>query len=247
MSPVDAAVAALAPISLEEVNASAQLMDRIDRKYFVPRETLAGIIAEQADEWRVLEIGGLRNFKYHTVYFDTPDLLFFRQHRQGKRRRYKVRTRTYCDTGGCFLEVKSKGYRGMTMKERLQHDADRPFQLDGEGAQFASRITGEDASRLVPAAQTVYHRTTLVGDGLRVTMDSDLECIGEEELYPGPSHVLVETKSPGRSSLMDAALLEAGVRPHRVSKYCVAAALLHPEEPHNPWTRDLRRYFGQPR
>jgi hypothetical protein len=56
--------------------------------------------------------------------------------------------------------------------------------------------------------------------------------------------VLVETKSPGSGGAADRALRELGLRPVRISKYCVAVALLHPGIRANPWHRTLRRYFG---
>ncbi|WP_230854391.1 VTC domain-containing protein [Arthrobacter terrae] len=74
-------------------------------------------------DFRALEIGPRRVFEYESVYFDTPELEQFRAHRQGRRRRYKVRTRTYVDSGLCMFEVKFKGQRGQTVKHRM------PYQL----------------------------------------------------------------------------------------------------------------------
>ena len=59
----------------------------------------------------------------------------------------------------------------------------------------------------------------------------------------GPSDVLVETKSPGGGGIWDGLLKQVGIRPHKVSKYCVSAALLNPQLPSNPWEQTIRRYF----
>jgi hypothetical protein len=97
-----------------------------------------------------------------------------------------------------------------------------------------------------PTLITTYRRTTFVsrtGD-VRLTCDTGLVCLDvEHEVRDTGTHVLVESKSAGRASAPDRILRELGVRPARVSKYCVAVAALHPELPSNPWHQTLRRYF----
>ncbi|GAB2527249.1 polyphosphate polymerase domain-containing protein [Paramicrobacterium agarici] len=236
----------LEPITLDELNAQARLMTRVDRKYFVPRMRLADLLHRMPGEFRMLEIDGTRVFRYRTVYFDSPDFRFFRQHAQGRRHRFKVRTRTYCESGACMLEVKSKGYRGQTVKERIEHEPNAADRLSAADHAFVERIVGEDAAGLCPVLETVYRRATLCHDDQRVTLDLDLECVAGSEKRDGPHEVLVETKSPGGPGPLDRMLLAAGVRPHSVSKYCVAASLLYPQLPSNQWRRTLRRYFAAP-
>lgn len=244
MSALDDVVGGLKPISLGELDARAGLMTRVDRKYFVPRAVLAEILAEAGGRYRVLEIGDRRAFRYRSVYFDSPRFGFYRDHVQRRRQRFKVRTRTYCDSGDCLLEVKSKGYRGRTVKERIEHDPLLPAELGGAGADFVERLAPVRAAGLSPVVETVYRRTTLHLDDQRVTCDLDLVCRGDGQEFHGPDDVLVETKTPGPAGATDRALLRRSVRPHSVSKYCVAAALCYPGLPHNPWHRTLRRYFG---
>ncbi|WP_209373732.1 polyphosphate polymerase domain-containing protein [Brevibacterium renqingii] len=265
----------LAPISLDEINAQARLMTRVDRKYFLPRGLFIDLLAATRDDFRVLEIGGKHRFEYRTTYFDTPDFRFYRDHVQERRHRFKVRTRTYVDTGTCHLEVKSKGYRGQTVKERIAHPLESPLTLtpgdrefidsvlDGAPAQAgrssADRIgsagrsasTGHSASArarlraadLEPVVETVYDRITLCHADQRLTCDLDIRAVHGDEQHVGPSDVLVETKSPGGGGIWDGLLKQVGVRPHKVSKYCVSAALLYPQLPSNPWERTIRRYF----
>lgn len=237
-------LARLEPISLAELNAQAELMTRVDRKYFVPRTLLSSLLSQVEDEFRVLQIGSERVFEYRTVYFDTPDFMFFRQHAQGRRHRFKVRTRTYSNSGDCRLEVKSKGYRGQTVKERITHE--NPHELDQESHDFITSITGEDSALLRPVLETVYHRVTLCHDDQRVTCDLNLECRAGDAKHYGPNDVLVETKSSGARGPIDRLLHSSGVRPHSVSKYCVSASLLYPELPSNAWRRTMSRYFGAP-
>lgn len=237
---------ALDPISLDELNAHAELMTRVDRKYFVPRDLFSGLVDQASDEFRALEIDGIRLFEYRTIYFDSPDFRFFRQHAQGRRHRFKVRTRTYCESGDCRLEVKSKGYRGQTVKQRIAHDPEHPGQLGPEAMEFIESITGEDASQLRPVLETVYRRATLCHDDQRVTCDVDLTCVSGDEVHRGPEDVLVETKTSGAQGPLDRMLRDSGIRPHSVSKYCVAASLLYPHLPSNAWRRTMNRYFGAP-
>ena len=105
---------------------------------------------------------------------------------QRRRHRFKVRTRTYCDSGDCLLEVKSKGYRGRTVKQRIPHDAERPGELGIDARRFVTSITGEDAAGLRPVLETFYHRTTLSQGRQRVTLDVDLECAAGASGFHGP-------------------------------------------------------------
>jgi hypothetical protein len=253
LSAIDAQLASMEPISLAELNAQARLMTRVDRKYFVPRALFLELLKATADEFQVLEIAGRHRFEYKTVYFDTPEFRFFRDHVQGRRQRFKIRTRTYVDTGTSHLEVKSKGYRGQTVKQRIAHPIDLPTQLTGADQTFVDSILDTEdgvsarprtsAADLMPVLETVYDRITLTHERQRLTCDLDIETRNGRESHDGPSDVLVETKSADGVSIWDHLLKQAGIREHRVSKYCVGASLLNPELPANPWSRTIRRYF----
>ena len=253
LSAIDAQLAKMEPITLPELNAQARLMTRVDRKYFVPRELFRDLLIATQEDFQVLEIAGRHRFEYRTVYFDTPEFRFFRDHVQGRRRRFKIRTRTYVDTGTCHLEVKSKGYRGQTVKQRIAHPIDRPTELTGAGQNFVDAILDTQggvsakprisAADLDPVLETVYDRITLTHDHQRLTCDLDIETRNGSETHDGPGDVLVETKSADGVSIWDHLLKQAGIREHRVSKYCVGASLLNPQLPANPWNGTIRRYF----
>ena len=108
-------------ISLEELVERASLQTRVDRKYIVPRAEIGELVESLEAEARVLEILGQTDFGYESVYFDTPELASYLGAAHRRRRRFKVRTRTYTDSGDCFLEVKTEGARSATVKERLRH------------------------------------------------------------------------------------------------------------------------------
>ena len=159
-------------ITLAELNSEASLLTRIDRKYLVPPGATQEVVNHLAPRAQVLQIDGLRHFRYASTYFDTPGLDAYFLAARKRRRRYKIRTRTYLDSGLCFLEVKTCGARGSTVKRRMGYHADDASRLTGPGRAFVAAclagagVTGSAAAREVAAAlrpvlATTYERTTL--------------------------------------------------------------------------------------
>jgi hypothetical protein len=98
------ALARFTPVSLAGLTArDAGLQTRLDRKYLLTADLLPDLLEQLDRDFDVLQIGGRRVSAYSSTYFDTPDLRSFRAHRQGRRDRFKVRTRTYLDSGECWL------------------------------------------------------------------------------------------------------------------------------------------------
>ena len=162
----------LAATSLAELNDAAGLLTRVDRKYLVPLERAQELVGGLTSEARVLDIDGRRRFSYASTYFDTPGLEAFMLTARKRRRRFKVRTRTYLDSDLCFLEVKTRGARGTTVKRRMGYHPDDASRLTGSGRAFVAAclastgVTGPAAARDVAAAlrpvlATTYERTTL--------------------------------------------------------------------------------------
>lgn len=256
------ATADLTPISLAELNTVAELMTRVDNKYLVPLEVFTAFVRElqtllsrernrSADEGLgVLQIDGKRAFDYESVYFDTDDFMLFRHHLQGRRRRYKVRTRTYLDSGLSMFEVKLKGARGQTVKERVGHALDDRSRMRASDRDFLARLLAErygiEPLPLAAQVTTLYRRTTLVdlAAGERITCDTDLTCADRRRSVRADAHVVVETKSGSGSGRSDLVLRALGLRPVKVSKYCMAVALLNPQLPASPWQRTLSRHYG---
>ncbi|MFD0902791.1 polyphosphate polymerase domain-containing protein [Actinomadura sediminis] len=246
---------ALPSMSLAQVLDRAELQTRVDRKYLVPAELCAAMLPRLDGEYAALEIDGRRAFRYSSAYFDTPDLLTFRQHRQGRRQRYKMRTRTYMDSGECMFEVKLSGARNATDKRRMPYDAARRTTLDGTARAFLqdvllSAYRTNPPRAVVTSATTDYLRSTLVqlsGPG-RVTFDTALTCTDGEgtTIAADPDIVLIESKSAGGEGPVDRILRDRGVRPVKISKYCVAVAVLYPGVPANPWRPAVRTYFDAP-
>ena len=238
------------PISLDELVREAELLARVDRKYLLPVDVATGVMAGLDPRTRVLEIDGRRDFAYESVYFDTDDHLAYRLTAQRRRRRFKLRTRSYLDTGGCFLELKTKSGRGATVKQRIDYDPEDRARLTPRGRDYASRALhahGHGAAlahRLRPTLISRYRRTTLLlPEGSRATFDSRMQWCSDGREVGLSDHVIVETKSAGGASALDRALWREGHRPLGISKFGTGTAALHPELPSNKWARVLRDPF----
>jgi len=259
-----AALEALRPLGLEDLNAAAELQTRVDRKYILPRTALPAVLAQLPAGTEVLEVGGERLLRYASRYFDTPALDSFLGAAHGRRRRFKVRTRTYVDSGGSFLEVKTRGGRSATVKERVPVAVDEVHAgLDDAAVGYAAAMLSDAgipgaepiAQRLEPVLTTGYRRATLLvpGDGeqedaSRGTIDvdlrwRDLHAPAGRGILTLPDTVIVETKSGCRAGALDRALWRCGHRPATVSKYGTGLAALRPGLPHNKWHRTLVRHF----
>ncbi len=247
------AAAALEPVGLDEVVAAAALLSRVDAKYLLPLSVFGRLLDELGGRYAVLEIAGRRDFRYESVYFDTDDYALFRHHLQGRRRRFKVRTRSYLDSGETMFEVKLKGARGETVKRRIGHPYEDRDRLTPDARRFlddeVAGAYGAAAPALRARVTTTYRRATLVdvAGGARLTCDVDLSCTDGRRSTRSHGHVVVESKSADGRGLADIALRDLGVRPVRISKYCVGVALLNPHLPDAPWHRTLGRYYGHVR
>ncbi|MFI9010901.1 polyphosphate polymerase domain-containing protein [Actinosynnema sp. NPDC053489] len=244
------ALAGMAPVGLAELVERAALQTRVDRKYVLPVEALPRLLDHLAPHARVLDIDGERTFRYRSVYFDTPRLDSYHRAAYRRRRRFKVRTRTYLDSAECWLEVKISGARGSITKHRLPYRPD-----DGDTVRPGRRFVDEALEResvaplaggpLDPVLVTDYRRTTLLlpESASRVTIDTALSWRhGDAELTPAGLAV-VETKTASAASPVDRVLWQRGVRPARISKYATGLAALRLDLPDAPWRRTLRRHF----
>jgi VTC domain len=230
-------------IGLDELDAGAALRDRVDAKYVIPLGAFAALAERLVATHAALEIDGRRAFAYRSTYFDTPDLDAYRAHLQGRRRRYKCRSREYCDSGAFAFEVKLKGLRGRTVKHRMAHDG---HELSGAALAFLrERIGREPGGPLAPALTVTYTRVTLAAAGERVTCDYDLAFSGPGGAGGGldPGMAIVESKSTRGGAHADRVRRELGHRPETVcSKYCLGVALTRPVTA-NP-LRPLLRHFA---
>jgi hypothetical protein len=231
-------------ITLEDLNARAQLLVRRDRKYLLPHvsdvEELMGALPHNT---RALEIDGGRVFEYRTVYFDTPDMLSYHLTASRHRRRFKVRTRGYA-SGETWLEVKTRGVRGITIKDRigrLDTAPDAKVLWDTAARLLAERgVAAPPLESLTEMLEVRYSRSTLLLDGGRATIDTNIRWGRPGELEPAGDFIVVETKTPGTRTPLDRELWLKGRRPLPFSKFGVGMASTY-DLSGNRWHRLMKR------
>ena len=249
-----ATIDTLPPIGLDELVERAPLLARLDRKYILPTADLPAVLAGLPADVQVLQIDGEREFRYRSRYFDTPDLRSYLATAHRRRHRFKLRLRSYLDSDQHFLEVKVRGRRGLTVKQRIEYLGDgirEGGDLGADGRQYAESVlsaVGIDTGRrsFESVLTTGYRRTTLFlpGTGSRVTIDRELTWS-----LPGATAVrtldraIVETKSDRGACEVDRLLWSLRHRPCSISKYATGLAALRPELPANHWTPVLRKHF----
>lgn len=245
------------PIGLDELTERAPLLTRIDRKYLVRLPDLDHVLDALPDRTRVLQIDGRRQFGYRSVYFDTGDLLSYRLTAWRRRRRFKIRTRSYLDSGINLLEVKTRGPRGATVKQRLPYQGDGEQLVDRDRAMAHTALsrsgatTPPSADDLQPTLITNYHRATLFlpQSSSRVTIDTELtwtlpDDSGQRQLE---GYAVVETKCSGAAAEMDRALWAHQHRPTSISKFGTGLAALRPDLPAHRWHLVLSRHLDPSR
>ena len=214
-----------------------ELLHRVDTKFAVPLAALDALLAGLGEHYAVLRVPRGSLATYRSLYFDTPDLQCFHDHRRGRRIRHKVRVRHYPDRSLTFLEVKTKRNEVVTDKKR------RPLpygteDLTAEDLEFLRGRIGGMAEVLEPQVWIGFRRATLIGlhTRERVTIDVDLDVAALGGI------AIVEVKqSPFcvRTPVMQA-VSAAGHREGSVSKYIAALATSRPDLRHNRLLPDLR-------
>lgn len=248
-------IAALDPIGLAQLTELAGLLTRVDRKYLVPIGDLDHVLDGLPSSTRVLQIDGRREFGYRSVYFDTTDLLAYRLTALRRRRRFKIRTRSYLDSGLHLLEVKTRGPRGTTVKQRVPYEGDGRQLVDQDRAEAYTALartgasTPTSAADLHPVLITSYQRTTLLlpTSRSRVTIDTALSWTRPDgsDRRRLDGYAVVETKCSGAAAEMDRSLWAHQHRPCSISKFGTGLATLRPELPAHRWHRVIHRHLTQ--
>ncbi|QEG35708.1 polyphosphate polymerase domain-containing protein [Bythopirellula goksoeyrii] len=234
------AISSMNRISLSEMD-SVALMDRVDTKYVLGRDHLLHLLSQLKSEYSVLEVEGVCVSPYATLYFDTPELTSYLDHHNGKLNRKKIRMRKYSSNGCCFFEIKLKNSKGRTKKRRIAIPAIEE-NISPNLGDFVLSQTG-DLPDLKPQLWIYFSRITLVNQlcAERVTFDLglDFHLSGTHEQLPDLVIAEVKQEKDDRSSPVRKHLRNLGVRPMRVSKYCLGSSLLKPHLKYNRFKRKL--------
>lgn len=218
-----------------ELLAARALLRRVDSKFLVAVSSLDEILGKVTGDYGIVLAGGNRTATYRTIYYDTPQLRCFHDHRRGRRPRQKVRIRHYDDRDVSYLEIKTKRSEFISAKKR-RRQAYSDSVLDADGRVFVDENSRLPAEALVPTVHTDFRRITLVGFSVheRITLDVDLvvrrdgDDDDDSERLDGVSILEVKQARFTAHSPIMRALRESGYRPTSASKYCTATALLTP-------------------
>ena len=239
-----------APISLKQLEANSGMLERIDNKYVVNQDVLRRAIPELARHFDILEIDGRRNFTYDTCYFDNDESRCYTDHHQGRKKRVKVRMRKYLEAGLCFVEVKLKDRRGVTVKKRLRCAMDKFGTLDEAALNFVNdvyqslykRVFPHDISRNLDMR---YQRLTLVAKdgGERMTLDNRVKFLMDGDAREVDERLfIIEAKSAKGNGMADRILRRLHQHPVKhVSKYCTGLATMSGGLKRNNFRRALKR------
>jgi len=219
------------PCWLEDLGETA-LMDRTDTKYVFPAEFVLQVLDNMQPNYQILEIDGQRLQPYNTLYYDTPDYYFYREHMRNREERFKLRIRSYLVNNLTFLEIKQRTKKGRTVKERVQIDSFWPI-LEPEAVGWAVERLPEAAWPLEPVLNNKFYRVLLINpdQAERITLDFELQFNNRKQsVNPGRLVVAeVKRKSIHEDSVFINWLHSAHQRPSSFSKYCLGLALLNPE------------------
>lgn len=220
------------------------LLKRVDTKFICHRESLPSVLTPLQASYQAALSGSTMDAPYRTIYLDTEEHRCLTDHHRGRRPRFKVRIRHHLARELTYLEVKVKGSKGKTAKERIQlpfsTEELSPEQLT-EALKGYPEIPAED---LRPRMWIEFNRIMLVGieQEERITIDTNL----------------VFRDQQGKKSLSDLAVLEVKQRKQShqspsmkalrsrqyvqlsLSKYVTGAQLLWPEIPLNRYKLNLR-------
>jgi len=216
-------------ISLNHLE-SARLMNRVDSKYVFRRDNLPEILHKIQPYYHILQLESKRVFKYDTLYFDTPERLFYNQHLCGKLNRYKIRTRRYVDTNAHYFEVKLKDNKRRTIKSRMELE-DISEIICPKSRLFLHQTMPDLPDKLEPAVWVYYHRFTLVNKQVpeRLTFDLNLWFRWKEHSAAYPHLIIAEAKQQKLfQSPFISLMKEMGIRQGSLSKYCLGLLNVEP-------------------
>jgi hypothetical protein len=205
-----------------------KLLKRAVSKFLIPTGALDGVFSGLETDYAVLRAGQGGLAAYRTLYFDTPELRCFHDHRRGRRVRQKIRIRSYPDRSMTFLEVKTRQNEFVAEKQRLEL-AYGDEQLGAEERRFLEAHCRFEAETIAPEVRISFDRMTLLGlhETERVTLDVGLvmESGSAREQIDGIAVLEVKQARFSSSTPMMQALRREGLRPLSMSKYCTALAL----------------------
>ena len=161
-------------IQLEEMNL-VKLLNRKDTKFIFHSSKVDYLLERLSSTYKLLQVDDMNAFTYQNTYFDTEDNLFYNQHHNEKRNRYKVRLRQYSGTDDCYFEIKTKNNKNRTIKKRLKVETNTE-NLGGNERMMIEDVINIPPQLLSPKLKVNFTRLTFVDKHHkeRLTIDTSL-------------------------------------------------------------------------
>jgi hypothetical protein len=227
-------------ITLDEMD-SVGLMDRTDTKFVFKLDQLPFFLKNIINDYRILDIKGVRASKYETLYFDTEDFRLYMEHHKGKPNRYKIRSRKYVDSNLHFFEIKFKNNKGRTIKGRIKLP-EIEQAIHGKSEEFLNSRTNIPANILLPKLWTNCSRITLVNkySKERLTLDIGLNFKNDQHIKHLPNLVIAEVKQEKATySPFIKLMRQKGIKEGSISKYCFGVIFLYDQIKRNNFKPNL--------
>ncbi|HOL40668.1 MAG TPA: polyphosphate polymerase domain-containing protein [Methanospirillum sp.] len=226
---MDTILSRFRPVDISNIS-HAILQNRKESKYLLTTHQALDLLEYLQEKYYIVEVDGKQVQTYSTTYYDSPEFQLYLAHHNGRKPRYKVRTRSYIGSELTFLEVKEKKNTGLTIKHRLQTEG-LVTRLESDIREFLSSCFPFDYSQYKPVLINEYRRITLVSavHPERITLDIDLSFRSGSTDILLPSIVIAEIKRSSdhtRSPALEY-LNMMRLRPRGFSKYCIGISLLY--------------------
>lgn len=214
--------------------------NRFEVKYVAPLVRFEALLASLRDHLVDDPHGGADGYPVYSVYYDTPDLLFYREKVEGLKMRRKLRVRRYDIGSNVYAEIKQRVDRTVQKRRAPLPDATLP-KTPADWARIASNEPGlEEAALLAarhalqPTMATAYRRRALFAAAdtrLRVTLDRRVQAHPRDFDLQTPMRRgipivadnlgILEIKYDDRvPRWLTSAMSRTGLAATRISKYC---------------------------
>lgn len=240
MSSLDNILGSFEPITLDEMD-SVKLMNRTERKFIFPIGKLLQILPLLFEDYKILDVNGVRISRYESLYYDTPDFYMYHMHHNGRLNRFKIRHRHYVENGLGFIEVKHKNNKGRTNKKRIE-ETNKLALFDEKAAKFIRKTTPFDVKNLQAVIWSNYSRITLVNKKLaeRVTIDTNIDFSFENKQVNFDKLVIAEVKQESKFTSSFTHLMKTfHIQPGSMSKYCMGVCSIYQQVKTNNFKQKL--------
>jgi len=225
----------LQTISLDELD-KVKLLDRKDTKFVFNQNQLPSILEKIKPYYRILEINNSPIFNYDNTYFDTHDFLFYNQHHNEHRKRFKVRLRKYSNNNKSYFEIKIKNNKNRTVKKRMLVN-EMNKHLGKQEKNLVSEIIGLPPNQLAPILNIQFSRITLTDNNFseRLTIDTNLSVKNgtSSKIFDQLAISEIKQKKYNPKSDFVQILRSLKIPEMRFSKYCMGMLHVNKEIKYN--------------